>query len=88
MSYPMSKSQGNGAAAVASKAGGVRKKNLSLNEASLNTIERLKVETDAATAAEIVRRALRFYELAVEKQKEGGRIFYENGDGKFGFVLL
>lgn len=69
------------ASAAPTRSSAVRKKNLSLTETSLNTIEELKVETDAATAAEIVRRAIAFYAMAVKKQKEGGRILYRDRDG-------
>ena len=80
----------NGDVALApSRPSGVKKKNLSLTDASLNTIEELKAATDAATAAEIVRRALAFYAMAIRKQQEGGRILYRDRDGTTnGFVFL
>src|ERR1700761_917150 len=46
--------QDEGAAATRPRISGVKKKSLSLTEKSLNTIEELKAETDAATATEIV----------------------------------
>jgi hypothetical protein len=66
-----------------------KRKNLSLNDQTLDTIEQLKQSTDAATAAEIVRRALKLYAMAVEKERAGGRILCEDADGKgIGFVVL
>lgn len=65
----------------------VRKKNLSLTEKSLSTIEELRMTTDAATDAEIVRRALAFYVRAVRSEKEGGRILYQDRDGNNALVF-
>lgn len=81
--------EGTSASARSRASQAKRRKNLSLNDQSLDTIEQLKTSTDATTATEIVRRALKFYAMAVEKEREGGRILYEDRNGKgVGFILL
>jgi len=83
MSHSNSKSISSGSSSPPAqpRGTGVKKKNLSLTDASLNTIEELKAETDAATTAEVVRRALAFYAMAVKKQKEGGSFLYRDRSG-------
>jgi hypothetical protein len=78
----------SGAGPASAKTQGTKKKNLSLTDASLNAIEILKASTDAATAAEIVRRALAFYEMAVQRQKAGDRILFRGPDGTDTAVVI
>jgi hypothetical protein len=78
----------SGAGPASAKSRGMKKKNLSLTDVSLNTIEDLKSSTDAATAAEIVRRALAFYSMAVQRQKAGDRIVFRGPDGTDTAVVI
>jgi hypothetical protein len=61
---------------------------LVLPEQSIQRLESLKAETDAATFAEVLRRALRLYSGLITESKRGGRLAIVYDDGSTADVPL
>lgn len=63
---------------------------LSVNIAAdvAETIRRLKTETSAGTATEVVRRAIGVLALVEDTIRSGGKILVEDSRGKFKEVIL
>jgi hypothetical protein len=62
-----------------------RRKNVSLTPANIATINAIRASTDASTATDVVKRALKVYELIVQK---GARVSYKDEDGKETSVVV
>ncbi len=55
---------------------------LILPEASVDRLEKLKAATEAASYAEVIRRALRLYEALISEQQDASSLVVQRKDGK------
>jgi hypothetical protein len=62
--------------------------NLELSESVRDRLEQLRIETDADTLVEVVRRALAVYSTLVTSTYDGTRVFVRSKNGKETLLLL
>lgn len=64
------------------------RRNWSLPPATVQSIQSIRAQTDAGTDTEVIKRALRFYELAVQNQKLGMKVIFRDQDGNDSSVIF
>lgn len=56
--------------------------NLELPETAHTRLQELKIKTEAASLAEVVKNALKLYAWAIEESQAGGRFLVEQKNGR------
>jgi len=74
--------------ANAKSSGGKRRRNWSLPEATVQSIQSIRAQTDAGTDTEVIKRALKLYELAVKNQKAGVKVIFRDENGNDSAVIF
>lgn len=62
--------------------------NLELDGATKKRLDLLKTSTDATSITEVIRRALRLYEIVTDLQKNGGKLFMKKGKDEVEVIVL
>jgi len=57
------------------------RRNMALPQASITSIKTIREQTAAPSDTEVVRRALKFYEMVLTNQKAGARIVLKDDQG-------
>jgi hypothetical protein len=64
------------------------RKNWALPDATLERIDAIRQATDASTDTEVIKRALKLYDLAVRSEKAGLRVVFKDDKGNESSVVV
>lgn len=62
--------------------------NLTLSQDAKNRLEKLQRKTDADTLTEVIRRAIKLYDRAVDIEKAGGQLIVRSDAGEREILVL